>query len=120
MAKKGSDFVVVACRLPQGLIVKLPGDAEIKLNGLNARGSHSGHGFTNVKNDTWETIKTVYGHAKWLTNGAVFAMPDADSATDAATDRQDANVGFNQIDPKKLATEGVNGKIADAMPMSMG
>jgi hypothetical protein len=99
MPKKSADMLVVACRLPQGLHIPLPGGQMLTLNGLNSRGAHSGHGFTNVKKDTWETVQTVYAEMKWLTSGAVFAMADADSAVDAAEERQDVNVGFNQIDP---------------------
>jgi hypothetical protein len=114
-SKKSTEFVVVACRLPHGIIVPLPGDSEIKLNGLNAIGAHSGHGFTNVSLDTWETIKVVYSGAKWLKSKAVFAFADADSATDAALDRKDVNVGFNPVDPKAPNAPGVGVKIEMSM-----
>lgn len=118
--RKSADMMVVACRLPHGLVIPLPGDESIKLNGLNAPGAHSGHGFTNLKRETWETIKTVYGHARWFTNQSVFAFADADSATDAAEDRQDVNVGFNQVDPNKPNVAGVSIKIENAMPGAPG
>lgn len=99
-SRKSAKMVVVACRLPHGLDVPLPGvEGFTRINGLNAPGAHSGHGFTNLKVDTWEAIKTVYSHAKWLTNKSVFAFADADSAADAALERKDVNVGFNCIDP---------------------
>lgn len=98
-SRKSSKMVVVACRLPHGLDVPLPNGDVVRINGLNARGAHSGHGFTNLKVETWEAIKTLYAGKLWLKNQAVFAFADADSATDAAEDRSDVNVGFNGIDP---------------------
>lgn len=116
-ARKSSKMVVVACRLPHGLDVPLPGHAApVRINGLNARGAHSGHGFTNMKAETWEAIKTVYGEKAWLTNGAVFAHADADSAADQAEERADLNVGFNPIDPNNpnASVKGVSIKIEAA------
>jgi hypothetical protein len=110
--RKSSKMVVVACRLPHGLAVPLPGhDAPVMLKGLNAPGSHSGHGFTNMKTETWEAIKTVYGDKLWLKNKSVFAFADADSATDAAVERQDFQAGFNGIDPKdpSASVRGMSG-----------
>lgn len=114
-SKKSAQFVVVACRLPSGLTVPLPGGDELKLNGLNARGAHSGHGFTNVTLDTWDTIKTVYSGAKWLKNKSIFAFEDADSATDAALEREKINVGFNPVDPNAPDVKGVGVKIEMSM-----
>lgn len=116
-SKKSAEFVTVACRLPHGIIIPLPDGSEVKINGLNAPGAHSGHGFTNLKEDTWETIKAAYPRAAWLKNKSMFAFSDADSATDAAIERKDVNVGFNQIDPKAPSAPGVNAKIESGMTM---
>lgn len=118
-AKKSAEMVVVACRLPHGLIVPIPGGENVVLNGLNSRGAHSGHGFTNLKRETWDTLTAIYGEKAWLRNQSVFAFSDAESATDAAEDRQEVNVGFNQIDPNKPNAAGVSIRVESAMPGAM-
>jgi len=106
-AKKraGNDMVRVACKLPQGITVRIPpvGDNRerfIKLHGRYSRFAVAEHGMTNVSADDWLAIQMCHADALWLQNEHVFALPDADSVADKAEERADVNAGFNKIDPK--------------------
>lgn len=100
---KTADFVKVACKLPQGLDVQIPGMREhVRLHGLNSRFVVAGYGMTDVKVDLWAKVEEHYADAKWLVGGNVFAMPNAASARDKALDEHDdIKSGFEQIDPNK-------------------
>lgn len=121
MARKqisaSGDFVTVACKLPQGLLVKLPAIGEqrertVKLHGRHSPYAVADHGMTQVKADTWAEIQMVYADAKWLENEHVFAMKDPDSASDKADDRKAEDAGFNPIDPNDPnAGRGIGVKI---------
>lgn len=107
MAKtsRAAKTVSVACKLPQGLHIHLPGQVEpIKLHGSASPYAIAGHGITaGVPVDAWEAIKTLYADAKWLTNGFVFANGDPQDTADEAAERKDEKAGFEPIDPAKLA-----------------
>lgn len=102
MAKRSATTVTVACKLPQGLHIKLAGLPDLKLHGWNSPYGHSGHGMTrDVPVDQWEAVKAQHANAPWLVNGFVFAT-DHDSAVDQAEERQGEKAGFEPIDPKAL------------------
>lgn len=103
--RAGNDFVTVACKLPQGLIIVIPPMGEqreqrVKLNGRYSAFAIADHGMTQVKADTWAAIQMLHADALWLKNEHVFAVSDAQSASDKAEERADVDAGFNKIDPK--------------------
>lgn len=126
---KSADFVKVACKMPQGLDIQIPGRREhVRLHGLNSRYVVAGYGMTDVKIDLWTQVEALYEEAAWMTNGNVFAMPNAASARDKALDEHsDVKSGFEQIDPKKpnearvgvAGTAGANVQIIDGPDAGM-
>ncbi len=102
--KRSADIVTVACRIPQGLTVKLPSGKEVFLHGAASNYATAGHGMTQVKRALWDEIVDHYKDhpgAKWLHNESVFVSGDRDSAEDQAEDRKNLDVGYNPIDPNK-------------------
>lgn len=105
MARKNvstGDTVTVACKLPQGLHIKLPEyKIDLKLHGAMSPFAIGGHGMTQgVNAATWAIIEEVFKEAKWLTSEAVFSMNKAQDASDKAVDQKDHRIGFEPIDPK--------------------
>lgn len=106
--RAGNDTVRVACKLPQGITIRIPPVGEnrerfIKLHGRYSPYAVADHGMTNLSADDWSTIQMLHGDALWLKNEHVFALADADSVADKAEERADVNAGFNKIDPKDPA-----------------
>lgn len=100
---RAADFVTVACKLPQGLKVKIDEkNIEVHLHGSNSPYAVAGHGLTDVKKDVWDAITEHFAEhkgAKWLHNGTVFAHAQKESASDEAEDRAKVDAGFDQINP---------------------
>lgn len=99
----GSDLVTVACKLPNGLEIRIPDTKHVvKLHGTHSPYTLMGHGMTDVPADKWAAIEEHYADAAWLKNEVIFAMRDKESAVDKAEDRKDEKAGFEPIDPNKL------------------
>lgn len=97
---KAAEFVNVACRLPQGLIIQLPSGNVVKLQGTQSPYAVAGHGITRgVPAALWAEVEAAYSEAKWLQQDLVFAMPDLDSVNAKAQERQAVRAGFEKIDP---------------------
>lgn len=108
MAKPATDKVArsaktvsVACKLPSGLHIHLPGQHEpIKLHGSASPYAIAGHGITaGVPVETWDAIKTQYADAKWLKDGFVFANGKPQDTADEAKDREAIKSGLEPIKP---------------------
>lgn len=104
MARKNvasSDFVTIACKLPQGLHIKLPEHKiDIKLHGSASPYALGGHGMTQGVNAAqWAVVEEVFKEARWLTSEAVFSMNKPQDASDKAVERKDVRVGFEPINP---------------------
>lgn len=105
--KRSAEYVNVACRIPQGLRVIVPGGdgrtaVDQFLHGAASAHAIAGHGMTTVKTETWNAIVDFYKDhpgARWLHNESVFVSSDAASAQDKAEDRKTLDVGYNPIDP---------------------
>ena len=106
MAKtsRAAKTVSIACKLPQGLHIHLPGQVQpVVLHGSASPYAIAGHGITaGVPVDVWEAIKTLHNEAKWLTNGFVFANGEPRDTADEAAERKDTKAGFEPIDPASL------------------
>ena len=113
MAKtaRSAQTVSIACKLPQGLHIHIPGRKDaLKLHGSASPYAIAGHGITaGVPVDVWEAAKQLHADAKWLANGFVFANGDPQDTADEAAEREDEKAGFEPIDPKAL-----NGAITPA------
>ncbi len=97
-----SDTLTVACKLPQGLHIKVPGTKiDIKLHGSTGPFAVAGHGMTRgVSKAEWDKVKEVFAEQLWLKDEFVFAMKSPESATDKAEDREEVRAGFEPVDPK--------------------
>lgn len=109
MARKNSssgDFVTVACKLPQGLHIKLPeSKIDIKLHGSASPYALGGHGMTQVNAAHWAAVEEHFKAdgpcpARWLATQAVFSVNKPEDANDKAVERKDVRVGFEPIDPR--------------------
>lgn len=100
---RSSEYVSIACKLPQGLHVKVPEKGiDIKLHGSNTPFAVAGFGLTEVKTQVWEAIVEFYKDhpgAKWLHNETVFAQNKRESAIEAAEERKGFDAGFEAVDP---------------------
>lgn len=115
--KRSADYVTVACKLPQGLIIPVQGlQNPIKLHGTHSPFARFGFGMTEIKAEIWDAINKQYGEreginrhgekcmlpkALWLENRVVFAASDTRSVNAEAKERETARVGFEPVDPKK-------------------
>lgn len=107
MARKNNastDTVTVACKLPNGLHIKIEElGINIKLHGSASPYAIGGHGMTQGVNAAeWGAIEAHphFGNAAWLKNQVVFAMNKPQDASDKAIERQKVRAGFEPIDPR--------------------
>ncbi len=127
-AKRASQYVTVACKLPQGMVIPVQGlQHPIKLHGQHSPFAQFGYGMTEVKADVWEQILKQYGEkegvnrqgekciipqAAWLANRVVFAHADTKSTTSEAKEREKHRVGFEAVNPRDKADPNfASGKI---------
>jgi hypothetical protein len=105
----GSDQVTIACKLPQGLHIKLPSTGKmIKLHGSATPYAVAGHGMTSgITGAQWDEIEATYPDALWHKSGAVFVSKRKEDASAQAVERKAENVGFNPIDPKDPSLKGI-------------
>lgn len=109
MARKPAaptDTLTIACKLPQGLHIKVPGTKiDIRLHGMHSPYAVAGHGMTRgIKAEDWAKVQEVYAEALWLKNEFVFATTTPESAADKAEEREKVNAGFDPIDPEDPAS----------------
>lgn len=105
MVKKSvasTDFLTVACKLPNGLHIKIPEHRiDIKLHGFNSPHNLAGHGMTHGVNAAqWAIVAERHKEDRWLTSGAVFAMSQPEDASARAKEHKDELIGFEAIDPR--------------------
>lgn len=105
LPKTTGDFVVIGCKLPQGLHLHVDGRAApIKLNGAHSPFARHGVGLTNVPADAWALIEKTYADKAFMTRGFVFAQKTQAKAADAAKELKTERNGFEPIDPKNPNT----------------
>ena len=114
---KTSNRVVVACKLPHGLLTQLyelgqtedkqpimvkTGDP-VQFNGANSEKAIGGYGLTEIDADYWEAWSKQHHKFVPLKAGLIFAHERREYATSKAIDQAKANTGFEPIDPNKPA-----------------
>lgn len=96
--------VTVACKLPNGVIMDIPGAKEpVVLNGANHPEAIAGHGLTEVDADFWEAWSKLYADFQPLKKEMIFAQGSERSATSKAKERKDEKSGLEGLDPDKPA-----------------
>lgn len=108
-----SKLVVVACRLPHGIIAEVgqfgsPEYKSMKINGVfsvDANGkpssiAHNGHAFTQVPEDFWNEWRKAHAGAQYLKNRMVYAEDALDAAQSATTLAEaKGKTGFEPLNP---------------------
>ena len=115
-----SKLVVVACRLPHGILAEVgefgaPEYKAIKINGIHsvdATGKpssivHNDHAFTQVPEQFWKAFCDSHKGAPYLVNRLVYAEDSLESAQ-TATELEEAKgkSGFEPLDPDQ-APQGI-------------
>lgn len=94
--------VTVACKLPNGLILDIPGAKEpVLLNGANHPDAIAGHGLTEVPADFWEAWTKQYPDFQPLKKELIFAQGGERSAISKAKERKGEKSGLEGLDPDK-------------------
>ncbi|CUJ66514.1 hypothetical protein NAT65_26045 [Achromobacter xylosoxidans] len=94
--------VTVACKLPNGLILDIPGAKEpVVLNGANHPDAIAGHGLTEVPADFWEAWTKLYPDFQPLKKELIFAQGGERSAISKAKERKGEKSGLEGLDPDK-------------------
>lgn len=108
--------VTVACKLPHGLIIQIPGAAPVRLNGANSSNVIGGHGLTEgVDKEFFDKWASIYKDFKPLKLGLIFAQEKAASAQAQAKEQAANKTGFEGLDPQN-PTPGVVPENYEGMP----
>lgn len=114
----GTATVVIACKLPHGLIMEMgklgnPEYKSVKLNGSNGarHGQHvivtaSGFGLTTVDASFWAAWSKKNARLEFMTNGSVFAQDSISNASANADANKSVRTGFEALDPYKPNVPG--------------
>lgn len=93
--------VTVACKLPNGLILDIPGAKSITLMGSNHPDAIAGHGLTEVDAAFWEAWTKLYPDFQPLKKELIFAQSGERSAVSKAKERKGEKSGLEGLDPDK-------------------
>lgn len=109
------EVVIVACKLPAGLIIEVgtPGEdryARVVIAGSNTSlrtGRNTGlivggYAFTPVKKDVWDEFLRTHSRAAYVKNRAIYAEDSLDKAQAAALTDSKTLLGFERLNPDKM------------------
>lgn len=106
--------VTVACKLPNGIVLDIPGAPPVTLRGANHPEAIADHGLTEVPVDFWEAWTKLYPDFQPLTKEMIFAQSTERNAESKAKERKEEKSGLEGLDPKapgkKLEAENYEGK----------
>jgi len=100
--------ITIGCRLPNGLILELPGKPPVPLNGQNSAQagspiillSESDCGFTEVNADFWAEWKKIYKGFAPLESNAIFEAKNRADAKDIAKELKKEKTGHEPLPQK--------------------
>lgn len=96
--------VTVACKLPSGLVLDLPGvEQKFVLNGAYHEEAIAGHGMTEVDEGFWTKWSETYKDFEPVKRGFVFAAKGERNAAAQAREKKGNVTGLEGLDPKKPA-----------------
>jgi hypothetical protein len=108
--------VIVGCKLPHGLVIKVGGKA-VTLNGANSSRIIGGYGLTTVDKDFYEAWKTEYASFEPLKSGLIFEQANEKSAASQANEQEEIKSGLEPLDLDKpvagVKAEAYEGKPTD-------
>lgn len=93
--------VTVACKLPNGVILDIPGAPSVTLNGANHPEAIAGHGLTEVDAEFWAAWTKLYPDFQPLKKELIFAQGGERSAISKAKERKGEKSGLEGLDPDK-------------------
>lgn len=101
-------FVTIGCRLPNGLILELPGKPPVTLNGQNSAQagspiillSEADCGYTEVDAEFWQAWKTAYKGYAPLENNAIFEAKNKADAKAVAKELKKEKTGLEPLPQK--------------------
>src|SRR5882724_379731 len=110
-----TDVVIVACKLPAGLIIEvgtLGQDDHYRVEDAGPNTSLrtgrpggilvGGYAFSPVRRDAWAEFVRTHKNAAYLKNRAVYAEDSLDKAQAAALTDGNTLLGFERLNPDKL------------------
>lgn len=114
-----SNTVVVACRLPHGILAEVGrfGDAHykaIKINGVHSVDRFgqpasiliNGHAFTEMPEEHWEQWRKDHQGAPYLVNRLIYAEKTLGAAQEATKlEEAKGETGFEPLDPDKTPAD---------------
>lgn len=96
--------VIVACKLPNGLVLDLPGvEQRVRLNGSHHRELVAGHGLTEVDEEFWNAWVELHKDFEPLKKELIFAQKRESSAAAKAKEMKGNKSGLEGLDPEKPA-----------------
>lgn len=90
----------VYCKLPAGLVFKLPSGERVVLKGSNSSALVGGFGLTRVPTATWNQVKAIFGSLPVFVKGLIFDETTASRGLAKATEHAGVKNGFEGVDPK--------------------
>lgn len=105
--------VIVGCRLPNGIILELPGKPEVKvaikgMNSVTINGAlMAGHAETIVEEEFWNAWLSKNKDFAALSSGALFANANPADLADMAKDNKKRKTGFDKLTKDDEKESGV-------------
>jgi|WetSurMetagenome_2_1015567.scaffolds.fasta_scaffold1848434_1 hypothetical protein len=101
-------FVIIGCRLPNGLTLELPGKPPVVLNGQNSAQagrpiillSEDDCGYTEVDADFWQAWKAAYKGFAPLESNAIFEAKNKTDAKSIAKELKKEKTGHEPLPQK--------------------
>jgi hypothetical protein len=90
--------ITVACKLPNGLILKV-GNTAVTLNGANSSRIVGGYGLTTVDKDFYEAWAEKFASFQPLQNDLIFVQDTANKAEAQAKEQSDVRSGLEPLNP---------------------
>jgi len=97
-----SKTVLIACKLPNGIVLDLPNGEKVTLNGTNTALLNGAPGLTHVDESKWMLLSTLYAKHTSFESQAIFAHNTSDKVADVidkAADLSEIKTGLEGIDP---------------------
>ncbi|WP_046901578.1 hypothetical protein [Gluconobacter oxydans] len=94
--------VTVACKLPNGLVLKV-GESKVILAGSNSSRVIGGYGLTAIPADLWAEWQKAHADTPFIKKNIVFMQTTAAKAEAQAGEQSEVKTGFEGLDPDKPA-----------------
>ena len=94
------NFVTVACKLPNGLQIKVD-DKAVNLRGSNTHDAIGGYGFTLVDEAFFKEWLSRHPTFTPVARGLIFAHPKGRPARDQAKEQAEIKNGLEPLDPSR-------------------